>query len=370
LLHHDFKQSDRTMKVLLLGVLLSHLAFYMVLPILPIFLKINEDLVITQIGVILAVSSFSFQGGSIMGGYLADRLGRRSIIVLGAFLRAVGLMGFGFSTSYWMFLVSAFISGVGGGFNAPSTKAAIAALASQSNNETTAFSLRSIAANIGTGAAGLLVYFILGGSSELIFYVAAAVFAVLGIVSWLWLPKNCGEQPCPIIPADSFLEILKNKAFLVFSLVSILIWALYTQLSLAIPIRASVILPDPSIVSLIWTINSVTVIFLQAPISRWLLHRIHPMNALALGILFIGAGLSSIYWTTDFTFLALSGVIFVIGEMLILPTMDTTVSRLASAQMIGVFFGLANFISGLGEGMGNYAGGLLLSKAQPLCFPR
>ncbi|WP_207953201.1 hypothetical protein [Paenibacillus agricola] len=50
----------------------------------------------------------------------------------------------------------------------------------------------------------------------------------------------------------------------------------------------------------------------------------------------------------------------IIGEMLIMPTIDSTVSRLATAQMIGVFFGLAIFISGLGEGTGNYAGGRLL----------
>lgn len=54
--------------------------------------------------------------------------------------------------------------------------------------------------------------------------------------------------------------------------------------------------------------------------------------------------------------LVVSGVILIIGEMLIMPTMDSTVSRFATAQMIGVFFGLANFISGL-EGAGNYAGG-------------
>lgn len=361
MLHLDFRNTGRSMKVLLFSVLLAHLGYYMILPILPIYLKLNKALGIAEIGMVLAVSSFSFQAASVIGGFLADRIGRRTIIALGAIIRAGAFIGYALFQPFWALIVMAFMNGLGGGFNAPSTKAAIAALASDNENQTTVFSLRGIAANIGTSLAGLLAYFVLGGSSSLIFYVAAGLFVFLGIISWLYIPKNCGEKPCPIIPPKSYLQILRNKAFIVFSLVSVLIWALYTQLALAVPLRAAAILSDPSIVSLIWTINSIIVILLQAPVSAWLLNKIHPMYALALGIAFIGAGLSSLYWSTSFYGLVASGVIFIIGEMLIMPTMDSTVSRLATAQMIGVFFGLANFISGLGEGAGNYAGGQLLS---------
>lgn len=190
-------------------------------------------------------------------------------------------------------MIVAFMNGLGGGFNAPTTKAAIAALASD-EHKTTAFSLRGIAANIGTGIAGILAYFVLGGASALIFYVAASLFVFLGIISWLYVPTNCGEKPCPIILPKSYLQIFKNKAFVAFSLISVLIWAIYTQFTLSVPLRAAAILPDPCIISLIWTINSFIVILLQAPISSWILKKIHPMYALSLGTLFIGGGLSSL----------------------------------------------------------------------------
>lgn len=54
-------------------------------------------------------------------------------------------------------------------------------------------------------------------------------------------------------------------------------------------------------------------------------------------MLFIGAGLGSLYWSTSFYSLLASGVIFIIGEMLIVPTIDSTVSVMANARMIGVF---------------------------------
>ncbi|OAH54363.1 hypothetical protein AWH48_07100 [Domibacillus aminovorans] len=71
---------------------------------------------------------------------------------------------------------------------------------------------------------------------------------------------------------------------------------------------------------------------------------------MSIGMLFIGGGLGSIYFATNFYGLLLSGAIFIIGEMLVVPTMDATVSRLGTARMIGVFFGITNFVSGVGEG--------------------
>ncbi|MBN2981767.1 MFS transporter [Cohnella algarum] len=93
MLHINIQNAGRSMKVLLFSVLLSHLGYYMILPILPIYLKINKALGVAEIGLILAVSSFSFQEASIVGGYLADRIGRRTIIALGAVIRAGALAG-------------------------------------------------------------------------------------------------------------------------------------------------------------------------------------------------------------------------------------------------------------------------------------
>ncbi|GAE28139.1 hypothetical protein JCM9140_4344 [Halalkalibacter wakoensis JCM 9140] len=80
----DIKKLDRTMLILLFGVLLSHLGTYLVIPMLPIMLKIDAALSLAQIGMILAMNAISFQFGSLLGGFLADRIGRRFIIGLGA----------------------------------------------------------------------------------------------------------------------------------------------------------------------------------------------------------------------------------------------------------------------------------------------
>jgi MFS family permease len=362
---NGFKQLDRSLYILLIGVLLTHIGTYMVLPMLPIILKTDADLSVVQIGTILASIAIAFQFGSIFGGILADRIGRRFIIGLGAIITAVGISGFGFFTGYLALVLMAIVMGLGTGLNAPSTKASIAALASK-ENQTTAFSMRGIAANIGTAIAGLVIIFLVTSASKLIFWIAGIIYLVVAIKSWLLLPKNCGDAHCPVVPSGAYKEAFKNKPFIVFSIASVFIWALYAQLSLALPLKATVVLAEPKNVALVWTINSVIVIFFQTLLTKKVIERIQPLSALAVGILFITAGLASLYFAQSFFSLAISGAIFVIGEMLILPTIDSTISQLSKAELIGLFFALANVVSGLGEAGGKSIGGGLLETGGTL----
>ncbi|GAA0330855.1 MFS transporter [Bacillus carboniphilus] len=357
------RKLEKSIRILLAGVLLSHLGTYLVTPLLPIMLSLEAGLAVGRIGIVLASNAISFQFGSIVGGVLADRVGRRLIIGLGAFIGMLGLIGFGFFRDYWLLLLSAITLGFGNGLNAPSTKAAISVLAAE-ENRTTAFSLRGIAANIGTGTAGIVIFFFITGSSQIIFFIAAAVYLLLALMSWTLLPKHCGNEPCPEMPLGAYKEVFQNKSFLVFGFVSIFIWALYTQLALVLPLRAADVLANPSNVALIWTINSIIVISTQSLITnKFILHR-HPLTAMGIGMVFIGLGLGSLYFASSFIHLVFSAATFVIGEMLVLPTTDSTISQLSKAQLIGIFFGLANVIFGLGQAGGNFVGGQLLSGSE------
>lgn len=361
-------QLERPLLILLFGVLLSHLGSYMVIPMLPIILKSDAGLTILQIGTILASIALAFQLGSILGGVLADRIGRRFTIGLGALITAMGIIGFSLFNEYVLLFLMAIIMGAGTGLNAPSTKAAIAALAS-TENRTTAFSMRGVAANVGTGTAGLIIFFLITGSSKFIFWIAGTVYLILALKSWLLLPKNCGDAPCPEIPKGAYKEAFKHKPFLVFSLVSIFIWALYAQLSLALPLIATEILPEPKNVALIWTINSLIVITSQGLVTKKVLDRIQPLSALSLGVLFITMGITSLFFAKSFIYLVISGSIFVIGEMLILPTIDSTISQLSKAELIGLFFALANVVAGLGEAGGKSFGGRILGLGDEASTP-
>jgi MFS family permease len=359
---HSVLKGNRPLLSLLAIVFITHLGSYLVLPVLPILLKAETGLNAAQIGFTLAVISVLMQAGSVIGGVLADRTGRRFIIGLGAVIRALGLLGFAFFTAYPMILLTAAVSGLGLGLNAPSTKAFISSLVKE-DMRSNAFSLRGIFANVGMAIAGLTVFVLFTDNSRLIFITAAVIYLVAAVIGWFLLPGGCGEDDCGKVKGRDYKQALRNIPFLVFVGATIFVWALYVQFALVLPLRAESVLKNGKDISIIWTINSLTVILVQTLITKRIIRNIHPLTSVGLGTLCIGLSLGSLYFAQTLYFFVFAGLIFIAGEMLIMPTLDTMISHLAAARFLGMFFGLASVFTGIGEAIGNSLGGRMFSMS-------
>jgi hypothetical protein len=232
-------------------------------------------------------------------------------------------------------------------------KAAIASIASQSaETKTTAFSLRGIAANVGVSIAGLIVLVLAGVNSNVLFFTGGGTFIILSILSWVLIPKECGDEGCPVIPPNAYKQIIKNKPFMTYCLITILVWAVYAQFSLLLPLRGEAVLANGKLVGTIWTITSIAVIIFQGIISKFILQKINPFIATFIGVIFLGLGIFLIGFSYNFMFLTISALIFLIGEMLMLPTVDSLTSQFADPTLIGAYFSISNLISGIGTAIG------------------
>jgi MFS family permease len=359
---HSLLKGNRPLFSLLVVVFITHLGSYLVLPVLPILLKVETGLTAAQIGFTLAVISIFMQVGSVIGGVFADRTGRRFIIALGALIRAGGLIGFAYFSTYSLILLTAAISGLGLGLNAPLTKAFISSLV-KADMRSTAFSFRGIFANIGMAIAGLTVFALFTGSSRFIFITAAVIYLGASVISWFFLPAGCGDENCGEVKWSEYRQALKNIPFLVFVIATIFVWALYVQFALVLPLRAESVLSNGKDISIIWTINSITVILTQTLITKNIIRNIHPLTSVGIGTICIGSALGSLYFANTLFFFVFTGIIFITGEMLIMPTLDTSISQLAAARFLGMFFGLASVFTGIGEAIGNSIGGRLFEVA-------
>ncbi|MFC4767712.1 MDR family MFS transporter [Effusibacillus consociatus] len=353
----------RSLWVLLSGILFTHLGYYLILPLLAIILSTEKGLTVGQTGLVLGTGSIFFLSGSLLGGWLNDRLGQRRTLVLGLFLRAIGLLSYGFVSTLPLLFTASIVTGIGGGIYTPPAKAGISTFAAE-HNKTTAFSFRGIAANIGVTVGPLLGTLLATGTTLDLFLVASLIYVGLGISHQLLLPADCTQPPCEKPTGGYAAEILKDRPFLIFSLVTVFVWALYAQFTFSIPLRATEILPNPKSVGLLWSITSIMIIFLQAPITRYTSVRWHPLLILASGTVLMGAGLGSVMWATQFSHLVLSIAVFTLGEMFVMPTVDTVVSQLAKPQLIGTYFGIASLVWGMGEALGNMGGGQLMGFAR------
>lgn len=354
--------SNRTFVVLLTTSLFLHLATYLVIPLFPIFLEKTRHFALAEVGLVLGVGSVAFQLGSLSGGFLSDRLGRRNVMLIGALIQMGAMLGYSQSLYFGWFLLFSGMNGMGTGFVAPTLKAMISQTVSQTDR-TTAFSWRGIAANIGIILGGLLITLFALGATQVIFLYSAGTLAILSVLMFFALPNDrCYGDKCKPIPLREYKEILKHRSFLLFSGVSLFIWALYAQLALFLPLRAEYVLHSTASIGLIWTINSIVVVLLQGPISRLVLQRINPYIALVVGTAFLGAGLLFLGWSTNFVTLSASAITFITGEMLFLPVLDSLVGHFATSKWMGAYFGIANVVSGIGSALGNVSGGAIMQR--------
>ena len=349
----------RSMWVLLAGVLLFHAGWYMLLPYFALLFTQQRGLTPAQVGEVLAAQSISLLAGSLLGGALADRLGRKRTLLGGLVLRAGGVAALGLSAGLPGLLLAAGVAGLGGGLFGPSAKAAIAALAA-GENRATAFSLRGIAASVGTSTGPVLGALLVRGSLPVLFGTAAALHLALAAVTWVLLAEpGRAEEP----EVRSWAEVLGDRPYLAFSLAAALAWALFAQLNLAVPLFASQVLGIGAAVGFLWTASSLAVVLLQTTITRRVLNRLHPLTAMGAGAGLLGAGLGLVALVRGFGGLLGAVLVFVLGEMFLMPVTDTAVSLLAQPGAVGSYFGVASFAWGLGETAGNLAGGALMEYA-------
>lgn len=346
-------RSGRSLPTLLFGIFIFHAGWYLVLPFAAILFTSRRGLSPAQVGLLLAVQSFSLLAGSLIGGILADWLGDRTTMVAGLLLRGAGLAALGLFPSLPAMLLAAGTAGIGGGFYGPAAKAGIASLA-PGEEQAAAFAARGIAANVGTSVGPLLGGLLLRGPIGLLFGIAGALhLGMAALTMFGYRPPSTGgpEEAAP------WWAVLADRRYLAFSLVTAAAWALFAQLAIAMPLYAREVLGLEASVGMLWTLISLTVILFQFGVTRLSTRYLSQMGAMAAGALLLGAGLALVGRAGSFAGLAGALVLFVAGEMLLMPTADAAVSTFAGRGSIGSYFGIATVAWGLGEGVGNLVGG-------------
>jgi MFS family permease len=346
--------------VLLIASLMMHLAAYLIIPILPIILKNDKLINPAQIGTVIAAGTIAFQLGSIISGFLSDRIEKKYVMTIGAAIQALSIFGFSLFSTYSILILLSGGHGFGHGFTAPTVKAAIAGLTSDETDErTTAFSIRGIVSNIGTSIAGIILLFL---ANRNIFFITSLVYGALALLTLFLMSKEEDGKKKSKANWSDYKTIIKNKSFLFFAIVILLVNLGFAQLHFLLPLRAEAILNNNQIVGTVWTVISIEVILLQSLISKRFLTKYHCLTSVFWSLLFFSGGIFLIGLSHSFYILILSAIVFTVGQMLFMPITDSMIGKLAGKELLGAYFSLANLISGLGTGLGIYFSGLIINR--------
>jgi MFS family permease len=360
----NFEKNNRLLNTLFVGNFISQIGGFICIPFLAMYLAKIGKSTPAEIGFVIGLQPLTMAISSFFAGSLSDRFGRSAVLLVCALSRIAIYAGFACSHEVWQFALLNAINGIATAGMGPVTKALIADCV-PTESKPRLFGRFYISTNIAAGLGPVLGASLAAKTSLQVSFFGAtalnAVYAVFLIVVFqkVQLPKpvttigNAGvgiSRAIKVLRADRTL--IRYVAFL------FCISAAYAQHdSTLVQVMSSA-----RTLSFLFLINACCVVFFQGVLQKWLrpfsLRQGVWMGSILIGLGLIGFGVSG----SHFIFLALSMVVFTVGEIFEFLSSNMLVDQLAPSGLRGAYFGATQFRH-LGRFIGPPVGGFLLSHA-------
>lgn len=341
--------------------------FSMVMPFLAIHLAVERGVPAWLIGVIWTVAGVLGAGAQWIAGELADRLGRRPLMLAAMLLRAANLAAMGLAVSHEapIFVIGALtvLNGVLRAFFDP-VAAALVADACPPETRVSAYSLQRVGINLGW-AAGPAVAAMAGGVSYATLFFASVPLNLIATAA-LWTVRDlpCTAAPRPLSPRELF-AFRDDRPFLRFLLATTALYILQVQLYQTTSIYAARVLHMTRVeVGTLYTLNGVLVVLFQLPAVQFI-NRLGTRGALVVGSLGYAASYACVGLASGYAGLLGCIAAVTLAEIVTQPAMQTSVAALAPPGRVGSYTGLFGLAQIAGQSTGPLIGTALLDGVPP-----
>jgi MFS family permease len=294
-----------------------------------------------------AVSSYGLGalGASLLGGYLADRIGRRNAIALSMFSAAATMLALSQADTLALVLGLAALAGLTAELYRPASAALLADLV-PSERRVTAYAIYRIAINLGF-AGGPAVAGLLAERSFFLIFLGEAVTSVLfGIAALLFLPEGVRSQRHEEAPGELVRAVRADRRFQLFLVASLLTAFVYFQAQGALPLHVVDEGFSFATFGALMSLNGLVVVLLELPIAV-VAQRYQRRPVIALGSALTGLGFALTAWATDVPLLAVTVVVWTLGEIVSAPSSQAYVADLAPPHLRGRYQGAWGLTFGL-----------------------
>ncbi|WP_326549597.1 MDR family MFS transporter [Micromonospora sp. NBC_01813] len=327
------------------GSLINRLGSFVVI-FLAIYLTAGRGLSGAQAGLVLGAWGAGGAVGTLLGGTLADRWGRRPTLLTGQLGAATMLIVLGLADRWWLLLVGAALLGL---FN-EGTRPAYGAMMIDvvpAADRLRAFSLNYWAINLGYAFAAVLAglaaqvdYFLLFAvNASTTLATAALIFVKVGETRPATRPATpLGAAVVAARPAG-LLMVFTDRVFVGFVGLNVLLAMVFMQHGAMLPIAMADDGLSPTTFGLVMALNGVLIVVGQLFVPRLITgrNRSHVL-ALAAVIVGVGFGLTAV---ADVAWLyAVTVLIWTAGEMLNSPSNATLIAELTPAALRGRYQGV------------------------------
>jgi MFS family permease len=339
-------------------------------PFFALYITVKFDVGMTQVGVLFAIFSVSSFFGQFIGGALADRMGRKRIMIFSLIATSFSSVLMGLVSSLSTFYVLALFVGILTEAGGPARQAMVADLLPE-KKRAQGYGIMRVAFNlsvtIGPALGGLLVR-----NSYLFLFIADAVISsISAILVWVAMPETKpeaapnAEVETMVTTFQGYGTVLRDRMFMLFLSAAILVGFVYMNMNttLGVYLRDHHGI-DEAGYGLLLSLNAAMVVFLQFPITRRI-EKYTPMLMMALGAALYAIGFGMYGFVSSAAMFVLAMVILTIGEMVISPVAQALVATFAPEDKRGRYMAIFGFSFGIPYAIGPYFAGLILDNADP-----
>ncbi|MEH7501955.1 MFS transporter [Neobacillus drentensis] len=361
---------DPNLKVRLFSEAMMNITFWMFFPFLTIYFA--EEFGKSKAGLLLVFSQIFSVFANLMGGYCADRFGRKRMMVLSAIGQGLSFIAFALSSSPWfqspwMGFVAFAIAGVFGSFYWPASQAMVADVVDE-KDRSNVFAIFYTSINIAVVVGPILGAIFYVHYRFQLLLVAGVICILLGLILAKWTRETAPVQKREAFSPDGkwyyFLKnqlndyslIVKDKTFLLFIIAGILAGQTFMQLDLLIPVYIKDVYTTQSLFSLgDWSFsvtgeqafgivlaeNGFLVALLTVFVTKWM-GKYYERNVFVLSSIVYAISIVLFSQTTWIWGFIIAMAVFTFAELMGAGLQQSFVSRLAPEHMRGQYFAAAS----------------------------
>ena len=363
---------DRSLKVRLVGEFFMNTSYWMVFPFLAIYFA--EEFGKGTAGLLLVISQVFSVAANLVGGYCADRFGRRRMLVIASIAQGAAFLLFAFANSPWydspaLGFVAFTIAGMCSSLYWPASQAMVADVIPE-KYRSDVFAIFYTTLNIAVVVGPLIGAILFFSFRFELLLMVAIISMVLGLVLRLYTNETLSQKMKDKWETEEssgwtnailkqFKEyglIFKDRVFLLFVIAGVLGAQTFMQLDLLFPIYLKETIDVQTIGTFMgreWTVtgetsfgfllseNGLLVALFTVVITRWMTKFpekwVFFLSAFLYGIAMLIFPLTSLFWI-----FVLAMGIFTFAELMVVGIQQSFISKLAPEDMRGQYFAAAS----------------------------
>ena len=342
------------------GTLINRLGSFVVI-LMAIYLTGERHFTQSQAGLVIGVYGVGGAIGTVTGGVLADRWGRRPTLVTAQFGAAALMMCLGLAHSYGQIMAAAVLLGVFAEAARPAFLAMMIDVV-PARDRLRAYSLNYWAINLGFAVSAIAGGFAAQAGYLLVFAVDAGTTLITATIGLLFLtetrPVHAGAAGPAHLARGGLRTVFRDRIFLGFLTLNLFAVIVMFQHQSTLPIAMTASGLSPATYGWVIAVNGVLIVAGQMFVPRLIDGR-NRSRVLALATLVVGVGFGLVTFAVSAWFYALTVVIWTLGEMLQSPSNAALIAELSPSWLRGRYQGVMSLSWSAGAALAPIAGGFV-----------